>query len=112
MWLLFAVFFLYFLPFFVGLFRFHPHPVLLFGANAAFGWTGWGWVVAFVYALWTFVDKASVSDPQAEYTEPPTDDDPEPFSITELRRLQRLRDQKRGHVIEFPVAKVSRGLGR
>lgn len=112
MWIVFAVFFLYFLPFFVGLFRSHPYPVLLFGLNASLGWTGWGWVVSFVYALWTFVEREPIVVAQAEPPEEPSDDDPERFSMTELRRLERLRSKGRGHVILFPVAKVSSGNGR
>jgi len=111
MWLLFAVTFLYFLPFFVGLFRNHPHPILLFTATASLGWTGWGWVACFVYSLWTFVQREPMPVAQDEPFEGP-DDDPEPFSVTELRLLQRVRDQSRGRIIEFPMAKVSRSMGR
>jgi hypothetical protein len=111
MWLLFAVTFLYFLPFFVGLFRNHPHPIFLFTGTASLGWTGWGWVACFVYSLWTFVQREPVPVSQVELIEGP-DDDPEPFSVTELVRLQRLRDRGRGQLIEFPIAKVSRSMGR
>ena len=111
MWLLFAVTFLSFLPFFVGLFRNHPHPILLFTATASLGWTGWGWVACFVYSLWTFVQLEPVPVAQDEPFEGP-DDEPEPFSVTELMRLHRVRDQRRGQLIEFPIAKVSRSMGR
>lgn len=112
MWLVFAVFFFYFFPFFVGIFRSHPHPVLLFGLNASLGWTGWGWVVSFVYSLWTFAEREPVAIAQAEPPEEPSDDDPERFSMMELRRLERLRNKSRGKIIFFPVAKVSSNLGR
>lgn len=109
MWLVFAISFLYFLPFFVGLFRAHPHPILLFAANAGLGWTGWGWVVSFVYALWTFAGALEPSaTTESEPLEEPHDDDPEPFNMTEIMRLNRLRDRTRGRVIEFPALKYRR----
>ena len=113
MWLLFAVTFLYFLPFFVGLFRNHPHPILLFTATASLGWTGWGWVACFVYSLWTFVQREPVPVPQVEPIEGP-DDDPEGVSEVEERRVQKLRLRKGGPecVIQFPTSKVASAVRR
>lgn len=113
MWLVFAVTFFYFLPFLVGLFRAHPHPVLLLASNAGLGWTGWGWVVSFVYALWTFAGASEVSSVKP-LNEHDGDHDPDGLCEVEERRLQKIRLRKGGPgcVIQFPGSKASAVVGR
>jgi hypothetical protein len=112
MWLLCAILFLYFLPFFVGLIRRHQHPILLFCFNASLGWTGWGWIIAIAFSLWTFQDLEFYSSTYAGQDGEPSDDDPELLRLMQMRKIRRLRQRKGGVVLEFPLAKAKGSLYR
>lgn len=41
----------YFLPTTIALWTRHSHPWILGSLNLATGWTGWGWVAAFIWSI-------------------------------------------------------------
>jgi hypothetical protein len=82
---------LYFLPTLIGVSRGHGNPILLACANAATGWTVWGWIVCLGWSVVLPYKREVFMLEGEQLAEGPDDDGGEPLALPQRRIAERIR---------------------